>query len=306
MRIASYILSLCLHAGIFLLIWFWPAPPPLKLDTPPIMISLVAGDQGGNRAPSPILGHVGDTSAHEQLAPQPPAPQNEVAMTERPAQALPAPAEQAIPEETVPIKPAPQPEPVPVTIPKPEPESKKPEPVKEEKPVEESKKQQKTPEPPKKPDKPAPKKPKPDPVAEALAKARKATSRNSDQKKGNAIERALAEAKQKAGGNRGGGGGSGDGPGGGGLGDVYNGQIMLAIQPNWAYTSSSRAKLVCVIDVIVDMQGRVQSAKVAQSSGNIQYDNTTINAIIRTSEAGDFPPPPNPGYTELNLVFTYP
>jgi Periplasmic component of the Tol biopolymer transport system len=37
MRLASYVLSFCLHAAIFLLIWFWPSSPPIKLDTPPVM-----------------------------------------------------------------------------------------------------------------------------------------------------------------------------------------------------------------------------------------------------------------------------
>ena len=41
MRLASYVLSFCLHAAIFLLIWFCPSSPPIKLDTPPVMISLV-------------------------------------------------------------------------------------------------------------------------------------------------------------------------------------------------------------------------------------------------------------------------
>lgn len=59
MRMASYVLSFCLHLAIFLLVWFWPSRPPVRLDTPPVMISLVEGAPGGNRTPSPILGHMG-------------------------------------------------------------------------------------------------------------------------------------------------------------------------------------------------------------------------------------------------------
>ncbi|MDE5833043.1 MAG: protein TolA, partial [Desulfovibrio sp.] len=61
MRVAAYILSLCLHTAVFLAIWFWPSGAPLKLDSPPITISLVDGAMGGNRTPSPILGHMGET-----------------------------------------------------------------------------------------------------------------------------------------------------------------------------------------------------------------------------------------------------
>ena len=43
MNWASYLLSLCLHLAVFLLIMFWPSSPPVNLETPPVMISLVDG-----------------------------------------------------------------------------------------------------------------------------------------------------------------------------------------------------------------------------------------------------------------------
>ena len=39
MRLASYVLSFCLHLAAFLLIWFWPSHPPVRLDTPPVTVS---------------------------------------------------------------------------------------------------------------------------------------------------------------------------------------------------------------------------------------------------------------------------
>ena len=30
MRLASYVLSFCLHLAAFLLIWFWPSHPPVR------------------------------------------------------------------------------------------------------------------------------------------------------------------------------------------------------------------------------------------------------------------------------------
>lgn len=308
MRLASYIISLCLHAAVLLLILYWPAPAPLRLDSPPIMISLVEGAPGGNRAPSPILGHMGE-NAEGPLAPAPPAPQSEVAALERPAVPM---AEIPRPEQALPTPElTPEKSPVPVEQPKPR-EMPKPNPPKTEVPIPETPK----PEPKKtEPRKPEPKKPeakqpprkqppKQDPVAAALAQARKATSRANSGDRGNAVEQALAQARRNAGGNRGGGGGEGEGPGGGGLGDVYIGQVMLAVRPNWGFASSARLSLVCVVKVKVDMNGKVENAVISRSSGNAQYDASAVNAIVRTSAAGDFPPPPNLQYTDLDLVFT--
>ena len=71
MRLASYVLSFCLHLAAFLLIWFWPSHPPVRLDTPPVMISLVEGAPGGNRTPSPILGHMGEPGTAPRPPPRP-------------------------------------------------------------------------------------------------------------------------------------------------------------------------------------------------------------------------------------------
>ena len=48
----------------------------------------------------------------------------------------------------------------------------------------------------------------------------------------------------------------------------------------------------------------MQTAQIVASSGNAQYDASCVNAIWRTSKAGDFPPPPTPMYHELDIVFT--
>ena len=156
MRLASYVLSFCLHLAAFLLIWFWPSHPPVRLDTPPVMISLVEGAPGGNRTPSPILGHMGEPGDGPQ-APTPPAPKNEIAAPAREEVKEPAPVP-APPKEAAPVK---RPEPV-KEPPKPIPakeeatpvaQKKKDLPKKEEAPKEEPKKQEKREE-PKKADKP--------------------------------------------------------------------------------------------------------------------------------------------------------
>ncbi len=313
MRLASYVLSFCLHAAVFLLIWFWPHGAPLRLDTPPVMISLVEGDPGGNRTPSPILGHMGEPGDGPK-APTPPAPKAEVAAPERQEIKEPKPL-QPQPRKETPVARKPEPKPEQKPQPKPEPkEEAKPVAAKKDdkpKPKEEPKKEdkeQKKPEPPKpqkKDDKPKPGKSSEDPVAAALQQARrKATSRAESGDRGNAVEQALAQARRNAGGNRGGGGGEGEGPGGGGLGDVYMGQVMLAVRPNWGFASAGRVNLRCVVNVKVDAQGKVQQTQVTRSSGNAQFDASAVNAIVRTSQSGDFPPPPSAAYGDLDLVFT--
>ncbi|MDO5536341.1 MAG: cell envelope integrity protein TolA, partial [Desulfovibrionaceae bacterium] len=144
-----------------------------------------------------------------------------------------------------------------------------------------------------------------DAVQAALAQARRqASSRADSGDRGNSVERALAEARRQASGTRGGGGGEGAGPGGGGLHAVYLGQVMLAVRPNWGYASSTRQNLQCTILISVSTAGEVQECKVVRSSGNVQYDSSCVNAIMRTSRAGDFPPPPTPEYQNLEVVFT--
>ena len=84
MNWASYLLSLCLHLAVFLLIMFWPSSPPVNLETPPVMISLVDGAPGGNRTPSNILGKMGEpTNGPQDISP--PAKKDEVARRARTA-----------------------------------------------------------------------------------------------------------------------------------------------------------------------------------------------------------------------------
>ena len=301
MNWASYLLSLCLHLAVFLLIMFWPSSPPVNLETPPVMISLVDGAPGGNRTPSSILGKMGKpTDGPRDVSP--PAKKADAAAPERPEVKADPTADKARPVEA---KPEPKverkPEPKHEVKPKPEPKDATPVADKKDKKKKEDKKKDDD----KKTDKKADKPSKGDPVAAAMNQARReATSRVESGDKGSSVEQALAQARRNAGGDGGGGGGEGDGPGGGGLNDVYMGQVMLAVRPNWSFTSATRLNLVCVVRVKVNLQGEVEKVDVTQSSGNAQYDSSAANAIWRTSRAGAFPPPPSEQYTELDLVFT--
>ena len=301
MNWASYLLSLCLHLAVFLLIMFWPSSPPVNLETPPVMISLVDGAPGGNRTPSSILGKMGKpTDGPKDVSP--PAKKADAAAPERPEVKADPTADKARPVEAKP-EPKVERKPDPKHEVKPKPEPKDATPVAEKK--DKKKKEDKKKDDDKKTDKKADKPSKGDPVAAAMNQARReATSRVESGDKGSSVEQALAQARRNAGGDGGGGGGEGDGPGGGGLNDVYMGQVMLAVRPNWSFTSATRLNLVCVVRVKVNLQGEVEKVDVTQSSGNAQYDSSAANAIWRTSRAGAFPPPPSEQYTELDLVFT--
>ena len=111
---------------------------------------------------------------------------------------------------------------------------------------------------------------------------------------------ALADFQKSAGGAGGGGGGEGDGPGGGGIYDVYMGQVILAVRPNWSMPTYSRANLSVQVNVKLDPNGKVLSCTVARSSGRAEVDASAVNAVIRTKV---LPAPPTPDQQELLLTF---
>ena len=48
----------------------------------------------------------------------------------------------------------------------------------------------------------------------------------------------------------------------------------------------------------------MQNPTVTHGSGNSQFDSSAVNAIVRTAQSGQFPPPPSADYSDLDLVFT--
>ena len=141
-------------------------------------------------------------------------------------------------------------------------------------------------------------------LADALndAKKKAGTSRGTKEKGGkSSVAGALADFQKSAGGAGGGGGGEGDGPGGGGIYDVYMGQVILAVRPNWSMPTYSRANLSVQVNVKLDPNGKVLSCTVARSSGRAEVDASAVNAVIRTKV---LPAPPTPDQQELLLTFT--
>ena len=317
----SYFVSIFLHIALALLIFLWPSSPPVKLDQPMMQISVNMGAPGGNRMPSPVLGPQGKPTPKK--ADSQPVPE------EQAASAVPVAREdtaqpKAEPKKESQPKPKPKPEPKPDAValaqkkePKrPEPkddEADKPKP--KEKPKDDGKKDKKeSSKDAKKTDdkatKPAKqsdrKKDGVDPdkaLADALndAKKKAGTSRGSKNKGGSSsVAGALADFQKSAGGAGGGGAGEGDGPGGGGIYDVYMGQVILAVRPNWSMPTYSRQNLSVQVSVKLDRSGKVLSCTVARSSGRAEVDASAVNAVIRTKV---LPAPPTPEQQDLLLTF---
>lgn len=318
----SYFFSILLHLALALLIFLWPSSSSVKLDQPMMQISVNMGAPGGNRMASPVLGPQG------KLMPTKAAPQP--APAEQAASAVPVAREDTVqpkaePKKESQPKPKPKPEPKPDEVAlaqkkqpkKPKDEEEEEEEPKEkpkEKPKDDGKKDKKeASENAKKTDdkaKPAKesdkKKDGVDPskaLADALndAKKKAGTSRGTKEKGGkSSVAGALADFQKSAGGAGGGGGGEGDGPGGGGIYDVYMGQVILAVRPNWSMPTYSRANLSVQVNVKLDPNGKVLSCTVARSSGRAEVDASAVNAVIRTKV---LPAPPTPDQQELLLTF---
>ena len=318
----SYFFSILLHLALVLLVFFWPASPPIKLDQPMMQISVNMGAPGGNRTASPVLGPQGKPTP-TKAAPQP-------APAEQQSSAVPVVREDIVQPKAEPkreSRPKPKPEPKKDAValaekktpkkPEPEEEEETPKEKPKEKPKETPKeddkkdkkdasKDEKKNDEKAKPAKPSDKKKDGvDPskaLADALADAKKkAGPRGSGNKSGkSSVAGALAEFQKNAGGAGGGGGGEGDGPGGGGIYDVYMGQVILAVRPNWSIPAYAGRNLAVQVNVKLDSSGKVLSCTIARSSGRAEVDASAVNAVLRAKQ---LPPPPTPEQQELIITF---
>ena len=317
MHFGSYTISVLLHLALALAIFYWPDPEPaVRLDRPIMQISLTMGAPGGDFKASSILGHEGNPSPKEMTSR--PAPKQEA------MKGTPVPREDVLtrvsePRKDVTAKPEPPKE---SAVPVPEKTQEiKVEPKKNEEIEAPRKADQKEPpkETPKKPEeKPAPKQeaakpaePKPaeakktvrDPLAEALADAAKKSGNRGRSNRGkSALENALSDFEKNArgGGSGGGGGGEGAGPGGGGIYDVYLGQVILAVRPNWSMPNYSRQNLTVGVRVKLASDGKVLECYVEKSSGRAEVDASAVNAVIRTKV---LPPPPTREQQDMIINF---
>lgn len=331
MRIESTIFSLLLHGGVLALMLFWPGDAPVDLQRQSYQVSLVMGAPGGEDLPSPVLG------ARPEKTPEPQPGRGAVlpdaqpeATPELPALPETPPAPDAQPNLPAPVE---IPDRTPIAVPvAPEPEApapeKSPEPEKEpelketppEKTPELEVPQKETPkeEPEKEPKKEEPKKEEPRKENPAPAKQPPRDQKKPDKPRRSALDDALADVRREARSSSGsssasraleelaretgvgGGGGSGTGPGGGGIYDVYVGQVILAVQPNWSMPTYSRENLVVGVRIKLAPDGKVLDCRIEQSSGRPDFDASAINAVLRTR---NMPPPPTPAQQDLLISF---
>lgn len=285
MQPLGFLFSLILHTLILAAIIFWPASAPKKIDSERYLISMVIGDMGGENLPSPVAGIRQPKEQAPSILPdsQPRAQEADKAAVETPKQEV----QQEMPAATpIPKQPEPEPE-------QPKEIAKAPEPKKE--PEQKKEEPKKEPEPKKEQPKPAPKKDtgKKNSIADALNEAKK-----QDKSKSGSVSNALAELQGMQ--EMGGGGGTGSGNGGGGIYDVYAGQVILAVQPNWSMPTYSRQNLVVQVRIRLDISGTVLSAEIAEGSGRADFDASAVNAVLRTKV---LPKPPTKDQQDLIISF---
>lgn len=283
MRYFGFLLSFLLHAGLLAVVVFWADVPDrkLELDRPAYTVDLV------------------------QLAPAPPPPPGEKSPSKSDATpAKPEPKQVAQPvmqaekqpmqSSVEPVKPARKPEPKPEAKPisektkekkvvvkkkeKPEPE-KKTEPLK--KP---EKKAEPKPEPkpvPKPKPEPKPKKTSDELLADALSDVKQGVQAEDDQVAAQ-LDDELAALRQEQGGEIYSHGGTPGGAG-SGLAEVYAMIVASAIKENWRYPSfAGDANLLASVELTIGDDGTIVSSEILESSGNIEFDNSTLRAIRET------------------------
>lgn len=273
MRYFGFLLSFLLHAGLLAVVVFWADVPDqkLELDRPAYTVDLV------------------------QLAPAPPPPPGEKSPSKSdatPAQPIMQAEKQPMQSSVEPAKPAPKPEPKPEAKPisektkekkvvvkkkeKPEPE-KKTEPLKKPEKKAEPKPEKKTEPKPK----PKPKKTSDELLADALSDVKQGVQAEDDQVAAQ-LDDELAALRQEQGGEIYSHGGTPGGVG-SGLAEVYAMIVASAIKENWRYPSfAGDANLLASVELTIGDDGTIVSSEILESSGNIEFDNSTLRAIRET------------------------
>ena len=74
----------------------------------------------------------------------------------------------------------------------------------------------------------------------------------------------------------------------------YIHNFMETVRQYWAFASPLGESMACTIDVNVSPDGEIVAYKLIKSSGNKYFDNSALNAIVRTQRSGVRLPPPEP------------
>jgi colicin import membrane protein len=206
-------------------------------------------------------------------------------------------AEPQVPVVEAALEPAVEVKPTPVVEAKQEPKVEKISEKKVEKKIV-VKKQEEKPKPKPRP-KPKPKKTAAQLRKEALAAAQtqvRTQTRQKEAAKAKALRDELAALKQKEGDKVYSHGGQGAGVEGGveegvqgatgsGLSEVYSLIVGLAIKKNWRYPSfAGEDNLMATVEISLDEEGKIRSFRIIDSSGNVEFDNSTLRAIKETEQ----------------------
>ena len=291
LRPASLFFSLCLHAGLIGLAFFWQqsVSPLVDLTSPVIDIGIYTIGKPGQVPDAPAMPVAPPAAPSTPTTPSPPPetppevpkPPPDMPKPEPiPAKPEPAPLPPPPPPEPLPAKP--DPEPVPIVqpdAPKP-PESPKPEPPKPEPPK---------PEPPKaiKPASPPPPARPAKPVKTAEQILREALGDLSGQSD---PDTAVSDT--------GPGGRGGDGIG---LLGSYSQSLRSRIQPNWEYQGrADRRNPTALVEIHIAEDGTILEAIIVTSSGDPAFDGSALKAVYDTKRVE---PPPTPDLRRVQLPF---
>ena len=292
LRPASLFLSLCLHAGVVVLVFFLPqsAPPPIDITAPIIDVSIYTLGKPGAalRSDMPESPKTPATPSAPPKAPE--TPQDAPAPKPDPAKPEPTPVKPETPP--IPIaQPPEQPKPEAPKVEPPKPEPPKPEPPKPEPPtVAPPKPGDSKPEPtkPAQPTKPAPRE-KPSPSADDLLRA------------------ALGDLKGKTpdpdSSDPGGDGPGGSGGDGIGIVGSYMQSLVSRIKPNWEYAGrADRRNPTATVAISIGKDGTILQVDLVESSGDAAFDGSVLKAVHDTIRVE---PPPTPDLMRVRVPFAY-
>ncbi len=295
MRPVSFIISLCLHAGIIALALFLPqGEPPVDLTGPVIDIGIYT------------IGSPGTAPTRMAPAPAPAVPQGRPEAP-RPPQTPPQaqPDVPKPPQDTSKPEPAPvKPEPVPVPPPKPEPAPEKPEPDPVPIPQPDAPKAPEPPKPetPKPPDKPAPETAKPGPSRPSTPARPGRPAKSADDILREALGDLKGQTPDPDSTTEGGGPG---GQGGDGIGIVgsYMQSLVSRIKPNWeAPPRADRRNPTALVSISIGRDGTILEAAIVTPSGDAAFDGSVLKAVYDTVRVE---PPPTPDLMRVQVPFAY-
>ena len=88
--------------------------------------------------------------------------------------------------------------------------------------------------------------------------------------------------------------------------ESYIQYFMETVRQYWAFASPLDESMACTIDVDVSPDGEIVAYKLIKSSGNKYFDNSALNALVRTQRSGVRLPPPEPLPKGLTIIFNLP